>query len=73
VEQDFPVGMGDSDMLTEMAPRPNFYSLPRSGWNGLSRNPHPFTKSSGRQHHERFRWTSSMKALRRVWPSVSGQ
>jgi hypothetical protein len=45
VEEDFPVRAANNDILTETSPRPNFYSLPRFGWNDLSRNSHPFTES----------------------------
>jgi hypothetical protein len=41
VEEDFPVTAGHNDILTEMLRRANFYSLPRFGWNDLSRNSHP--------------------------------
>jgi hypothetical protein len=30
VEQDFPMGAGNGDIVTEMAPRPHFFSLPVS-------------------------------------------
>jgi hypothetical protein len=45
VEEDFPMGAGHSDILTETAHRPHFYTLPPFGWNDLSRNSHPFTES----------------------------
>jgi hypothetical protein len=47
VEQDFAMRAGESDIVTEMAPRPYFYRLPHFEENDLSRNSHPFTECSG--------------------------
>jgi hypothetical protein len=39
----------NSDILTDMAPRPHFFCLPHFEENDPRRKSHPFTEGSGRQ------------------------
>jgi hypothetical protein len=64
VEEDLPVRAAGSDILTEMSGRANFFTLPRFGWNDLSRNSHPFTES------ERCRGQLQDTRLKSSWASA---
>jgi hypothetical protein len=44
VEEDSRRRAGNSDILTDIAPRPHFFTLPDFEENDLSRNSYPFTE-----------------------------
>ena len=49
VEEDSRMRADNSDILTDMAPRPHFFCLPHFEENDPRRKSHPFTEGSGRQ------------------------